>query len=67
MAYTPEEWFASIPRFTRFWMMGLLGALLLSSVGVVPLPKLLFSWQAVKEFQVRRPRRCVCVSLLAST
>jgi hypothetical protein len=53
MAFTPEEWFQNIPKFTRYWMIGMLGTLFLAAMGIIPLGNLLFSWNEVKQFQVR--------------
>lgn len=52
MAFTPEEWFQNIPKFTRYWMIGMLGTLFLAAMGIIPLGSLLFIWDEVKQFQV---------------
>ena len=53
-AYTPEEWLQSIPKVTRYLMIGILGGLVLCLVGVFSLQDLVFHWPFVRRnFQAR--------------
>lgn len=53
MAFTPEEWFANIPKVTRYWMMAMLAALFLASMGLVSMSSLVFTVADMKKLQAR--------------
>lgn len=59
MAQTVQEWYATLPAFTRYYFTAVVAITLLTTLGVIPVQYLLLEWGAVfGNFQIWRLVTC---------